>query len=48
MIWVSMNVRAIRDSTGKIVSHDGTAEDITDRKRSELIRQVNHDLETLK
>jgi PAS domain S-box-containing protein len=44
MIWVSMNVRAIRDSTGKIVSHDGTAEDITDRKRSELIRQVTTEI----
>jgi two-component system, cell cycle sensor histidine kinase and response regulator CckA len=39
-IWVSMNVRAVRDANGKIVSHDGTAEDITDRKRSELVRQV--------
>src|ERR1700691_832410 len=44
MIWVSMNVRAIRDSTGKIVSADGTAEDITDRKRSELIRQVTTEI----
>ncbi len=44
MIWISMNVRAIRDSSGKIVSHDGTAEDITDRKRSELIRQVTTEI----
>ena len=44
MIWISMNVRAIRDSTGKIVSHDGTAEDITERKRSELIRQVTTEI----
>lgn len=43
-IWVSLNVRAIRDSSGKIVSHDGTAEDITDRKRSELIRQVTTEI----
>jgi PAS domain S-box-containing protein len=44
LIWVSLNVRAIRDSSGKIVSHDGTAEDITERKRSELIRQVTTEI----
>ncbi len=44
MIWISMNVRAIRDSSGRIISHDGTAEDITDRKRSELIRQVTTEI----
>jgi two-component system, cell cycle sensor histidine kinase and response regulator CckA len=43
-IWISLNVRAIRDSSGKIVSHDGTAEDITDRKRSELIREVTTEI----
>jgi PAS domain S-box-containing protein len=43
-IWISLNVRAIRDSSGKIVSHDGTAEDITDRKRSELIGQVTTEI----
>ena len=43
-IWVSLNVRAVRDESGKIISHDGTAEDITDRKRSELIRQVTTDV----
>ena len=37
---VSLNVRAIRDASGKIVSHDGTAEDVTDQRRSDLIRQV--------
>ena len=39
-IWVSLNARAIRDSNGKILSHDGTAEDITERKRSEQERQA--------
>ena len=39
-IWVSLNVRALRDTSGEIVSHDGTAEDITNRKRTELERQV--------
>jgi two-component system, cell cycle sensor histidine kinase and response regulator CckA len=43
-IWISMNIRAVRDASGKIVSHDGTAEDITDRKRSDLIRQVTTEI----
>ena len=43
-IWVSLNARALRDSNGKIISHDGTAEDITRRKRSELERQVTTDI----
>ncbi len=43
-IWISMNVRAVRDASGKIVSHDGTAEDVTERKRSELIRQVTTEI----
>ena len=42
--WISLNVRAIRDASGKIVSHDGTAEDITERKRSELERQVSTEI----
>jgi two-component system, cell cycle sensor histidine kinase and response regulator CckA len=43
-IWISLNVRAVRDAEGKIVSHDGTAEDITARKRSQLERQVNTEI----
>jgi two-component system cell cycle sensor histidine kinase/response regulator CckA len=43
-IWIRMNVRALRDATGKIVSHDGTAEDITDRKAAEFRRQVSTDI----
>jgi two-component system, cell cycle sensor histidine kinase and response regulator CckA len=39
-IWISLNTRAIRDANGQITSHDGTAEDITQRKRSELQRQA--------
>jgi two-component system, cell cycle sensor histidine kinase and response regulator CckA len=39
-IWISMNVRALRDASGAIVSHDGTAVEITERKRSELERQA--------
>jgi len=37
-IWISMNVRALRDASGKVVTHDGTAEDITERKRLEVER----------
>ncbi len=44
VIWISMNVRALRDASGKIVSHDGTAEDITDRKTAELRRQVSTEI----
>jgi two-component system, cell cycle sensor histidine kinase and response regulator CckA len=43
-IWVSLNVRAIRDANGQVISHDGTAEDITERKRSELDRQVTMEI----
>jgi two-component system cell cycle sensor histidine kinase/response regulator CckA len=44
IIWVSLNVRALRDSKGRIVSHDGTAEDITHRKVAELRRQVRMEI----
>jgi two-component system, cell cycle sensor histidine kinase and response regulator CckA len=44
IIWISMNVRALRDAKGKIVSHDGTAEDITERKVAELRRQVSTEI----
>ncbi len=43
-IWIRMNVRALRDETGKIISHDGTAEDITDRKSAELRRQISTEI----
>ncbi len=43
-VWISLNVRAIRDAHGKIISHDGTAEDITARKRSQLERQVSTEI----
>ncbi len=43
-IWISMNVSAVRDSSGKVISHDGTAVDITERKRSELERQVTTEI----
>ncbi|MFZ0979475.1 MAG: PAS domain S-box protein, partial [Candidatus Acidiferrales bacterium] len=43
-IWISMNVRALRDASGAVVSHDGTAMDISGRKRSELERQATTEI----
>ncbi len=34
-IWISVNARAVRDEQGKIRYYEGTAQDITDRKRTE-------------
>jgi two-component system, cell cycle sensor histidine kinase and response regulator CckA len=39
-IWLSENSRAVRDANGKIVCYEGTVEDVTELKRSELERQV--------
>jgi len=33
--WVLVNVRAVRDAAGNIIFHEGTVEDITDRKLAE-------------
>jgi diguanylate cyclase (GGDEF)-like protein/PAS domain S-box-containing protein len=38
--WVMVNLRAVHDRTGKIVTFEGTAEDITNRKAAEA--QVNY------
>ncbi|HVB58640.1 MAG TPA: PAS domain S-box protein [Candidatus Acidoferrales bacterium] len=43
-IWVSVNVRAVYGRSGRIMSYEGTVEDITDRKRSELERQVTTEI----
>ncbi|MGB8672852.1 MAG: PAS domain S-box protein [Candidatus Acidiferrales bacterium] len=43
-IWVSENSRAVRDSSGKIVCYEGTMEDITERKRAELERQITFEI----
>lgn len=34
-VWVSVNARAVRDGAGKIMYYEGTAQDITERKRAE-------------
>ena len=35
IIWVSINARAVRNPTGKVLYYEGTVEDITERKRAE-------------
>ena len=35
IIWISENVRAVRDRNGKLIYYEGTVEDITDRRRHE-------------
>jgi diguanylate cyclase (GGDEF)-like protein/PAS domain S-box-containing protein len=37
--WLLVNARAFRNSDGTVVKHEGTAEDITDRKAAQL--QIN-------
>src|SRR5215469_4187368 len=44
MLWISENAHAVRDASGKIVSYEGTIEDISERKRSELERQVTTEI----
>ncbi len=34
-IWLSENARAVRDSNGAVLYYEGTAQEITDRKRAE-------------
>ncbi len=38
-IWVSVNVRALRDSNGRLIGFEGMAIDITERKRAEVALQ---------
>jgi PAS domain S-box-containing protein len=35
LIWVSFNVHIVRDDQGSILYHEGTSQDITDRKQTE-------------
>ncbi len=44
LIWISENARVIRDAEGKITTYEGTMEDITERKRSELERQITFEI----
>jgi two-component system cell cycle sensor histidine kinase/response regulator CckA len=43
-VWVSENARAVPDSSGNILYYEGTAEDITERKRAEAERQVTFEI----
>lgn len=40
-IWVSANVRIVRDSHGKVLYYEGTLQDITERKRAEEALESN-------
>jgi PAS domain S-box-containing protein len=39
-VWISENAHAVHDASGTIVSYEGTVQDISERKRSELERQA--------
>lgn len=43
-IWVSETSRCVRDENGEISCYEGTIEDVTARKRSELERQVTFEI----
>jgi two-component system, cell cycle sensor histidine kinase and response regulator CckA len=44
LIWISENARVIRDAEGEVTAYEGTMEDITERKRSELERQITFEI----
>ena len=45
IIWISENCRAVRDAQGRLLSYEGTVEDITERKHSEeQIRRTTSEL----
>jgi PAS domain S-box-containing protein len=39
LIWISENAHAVRDEHGHLIYFEGTVEDITERKRSEIERE---------
>jgi two-component system, cell cycle sensor histidine kinase and response regulator CckA len=39
-VWISEDAHVVHDANGNIVSYEGTVQDISERKRSELERQV--------
>jgi two-component system, cell cycle sensor histidine kinase and response regulator CckA len=43
-LWISENAHAIRGRQGKIIGYEGTIQDISERKRSELERQVTTEI----
>jgi PAS domain S-box-containing protein len=48
IIWISENVRSVRDSNGELLFYEGTVQDITKRKQAEEeLRQTRNFLETM-
>lgn len=43
-VWVSENAHVVRDAGGTTVGYEGTVQDISERKRSELERQVTTEI----
>ncbi len=40
-IWVSIHARAVRDGRGEVILHEGSMEDITERRRSQELLRSN-------
>jgi PAS domain S-box-containing protein len=40
LIWISENVRVVRDAAGRVVCYEGTMQDVTERKRNEKAFQA--------
>jgi len=48
IIWISENIRTVRDSNGAVLYYEGTVADITERKKSEVaLRQARKKAELL-
>lgn len=46
-IWVSVNARAVKDGSGKVLYYEGMVEDVTERKHSEeRLNKTLHNLRT--
>ncbi len=45
-IWISENAWTVRDGQGRTLNYEGTVQDITERRRSELERQVTTEIIT--
>jgi PAS domain S-box-containing protein len=43
VIWTSENARAVRDDDGQLLYYEGTIEDVTERKRTELALQAEQE-----
>jgi PAS domain S-box-containing protein len=42
-VWIELNIRLVKDKNGKVLFHEGTGHDITERKRSEnLLVEKEH------